>query len=48
MARSTIVAIVYDTATQVVAEVPAGAATGPITVTTAVGTAASQTSFTVT
>jgi hypothetical protein len=41
-------AIVSDTATQIVAEVPSGAVTGPITVTTAVGTATSHTSFTVT
>jgi streptogramin lyase len=40
--------IVSDTATQVVADVPSGAATGHITVTTAVGTATSQASFTVT
>jgi hypothetical protein len=36
------------TATQIVTAVPAGAATGPITVTTPAGTATSATSFTVT
>jgi uncharacterized protein (TIGR03437 family) len=40
--------IVSDTATQIVTKVPSGAATGPITVTTAAGTATSQASFTVT
>jgi hypothetical protein len=41
-------AIVSGTATQIVTAVPVGAATGPITVTTAAGTATSATSFTVT
>jgi len=40
-------AVVSDTATQVVTKVPAGAATGPVTVTTPVGTATSHASFTV-
>jgi streptogramin lyase len=40
--------IVSDTATKIVAKVPSGAATGPITVTTPYGTATSDTSFTVT
>jgi streptogramin lyase len=40
--------IVSDTANQVVADVPSGAATGRITVTTPVGTATSSASFTVT
>jgi len=39
--------IVSRTATHIVTKVPAGAATGPITVTTAVGTATSHGSFTV-
>ncbi|HEY1919097.1 MAG TPA: IPT/TIG domain-containing protein [Streptosporangiaceae bacterium] len=39
--------IVSDTATKIVATVPAGAATGPITVTTPVGTATSSNTFTV-
>jgi hypothetical protein len=41
-------AIVSATATQIVTTVPAGAATGCITVTTPAGTAMSHTSFTVT
>jgi hypothetical protein len=40
--------IVSDSATQIVTEVPSGAATGPITVTTAVGKAISHAWFTVT
>jgi streptogramin lyase len=40
--------IVSDTGTQIVTAVPAGAATGQITVTTPVGTATSLASFTVT
>jgi sugar lactone lactonase YvrE len=40
--------IVSHTAIQIVTEVPSGAATGPITVTTPVGTATSRTSFAVT
>jgi uncharacterized protein (TIGR03437 family) len=40
--------IVSGTATQIVTTVPAGAATGPVTVTTPYGTATSQASFTVT
>jgi streptogramin lyase len=39
--------IVSDSATQIVTQVPSGAATGPIRVTTAAGTATSATSFTV-
>jgi hypothetical protein len=39
--------IVSDSATQIVTQVPTGAATGRITVTTPAGTAASQASFTV-
>jgi uncharacterized protein (TIGR03437 family) len=40
--------IVSDTATQIVAKVPSGAATGRITVTTPVGAATSHAGFTVT
>jgi hypothetical protein len=39
--------ITSDTATRIVTAVPAGATTGDITVTTAVGTATSATAFTV-